>query len=85
MSQNRTYPLLDRINSPDDLRALPEDMLDQLSSELREFIIQSVAGTGGHLAASLDSLAAGIVPAGSTSSRLDALARTLRGISARLR
>ena len=53
MSQNRTYPLLDRINSPDDLRALPEDMLEQLSSELREFIIQSVAGTGGHLAASL--------------------------------
>jgi len=53
MSQDRTYPSLDRINTPEDLRALPEDMLEPLAAELREFIIQSVANTGGHLAASL--------------------------------
>ena len=45
--------LLDTINSPADLRELPEDKLPGLTQELRETIIENVAATGGHLAPSL--------------------------------
>lgn len=51
-----TYPLLDRIYSPSDLRQLPESKLLVLADELREFLIQSVAQTGGHFAAGLGAL-----------------------------
>ena len=44
---------LDNINSPVDLRELNVNELKILSSELREYIIQSVAKTGGHLASNL--------------------------------
>lgn len=47
------FPLLESINSPDDVRALKESQLKALASELRQFVIQSVAQTGGHLAAGL--------------------------------
>ena len=47
------YPLLHRINSPADLHGLEEADLIQLASELREFLIESVASTGGHLSAGL--------------------------------
>ncbi len=47
------FSLLETISSPDDLRALPEVRLDQLANELRQFVIQSVAQTGGHLSAGL--------------------------------
>ncbi len=47
------FPLLHKINSPDDLRLLEESELPALSEELRQFIIHSVASTGGHLGASL--------------------------------
>ena len=46
-------PLLDRINSPADLRALTPANLAQVARELREFLVASVAGTGGHLASNL--------------------------------
>ncbi|GLB48767.1 1-deoxy-D-xylulose-5-phosphate synthase [Neptunitalea lumnitzerae] len=49
MSQN----LLAHINSPKDLRALDATQLEQLSKELREFIIDIVATKEGHLGASL--------------------------------
>lgn len=45
--------ILEKIDSPADLRALPESALPKLASELRQFIIQSVAKTGGHLASGL--------------------------------
>lgn len=45
--------LLPTIDSPADLRRLNLDELDQLADELREYIIETVAETGGHLAASL--------------------------------
>ncbi|MDZ7294374.1 MAG: 1-deoxy-D-xylulose-5-phosphate synthase, partial [candidate division KSB1 bacterium] len=48
-----TYPLLDRINSPADLRNLDIPELCQLAKELREFIVSTVSCTGGHLAPSL--------------------------------
>src|SRR5690606_4697417 len=47
------YPLLARVNTPDDLRRLKESELPQLAAELREFLIESVSRTGGHLAAGL--------------------------------
>jgi len=47
------YQLLETINSPEDLRKLPQDKLYNLSKELREFIIETVSTTGGHLASNL--------------------------------
>lgn len=46
-------PLLPSINSPADVRALTREQLGQLSDELREFILHSVAQTGGHLSSNL--------------------------------
>jgi 1-deoxy-D-xylulose-5-phosphate synthase len=45
--------LLEQINSPEDLRKIPEDRLPALAAELREFIINIVAVKEGHLGASL--------------------------------
>ena len=47
------YPLLTRIDSPADLRNVPDGELQQLAHELREFLIESVSSTGGHLSAGL--------------------------------
>jgi 1-deoxy-D-xylulose-5-phosphate synthase len=44
---------LDNINSPEDLRKLNIDELKALSSEVREYIIENVSKTGGHLASNL--------------------------------
>ena len=48
-----TAPLLDRIDSPADLRGLPPGDLPKLAAELRDFLVESVARTGGHLASNL--------------------------------
>ena len=45
--------LLPSIESPADLRALSHDQLNQLSAEIRDFIIQTVTTTGGHLGSNL--------------------------------
>ncbi len=47
------YPLLDTIASPDDLRLLERKQLPQLAQEMREFLIESVSRTGGHLSSNL--------------------------------
>jgi len=46
-------PLLSKINSPDDLRKLKKNQLEQISSELRQYIINIVSEKGGHFGASL--------------------------------
>ena len=46
-------PLLDKIQTADDLRQLPEKMLRQLADELRDETISAVSQTGGHLGAGL--------------------------------
>ena len=46
-------PLLDRIDTPDDLRQLEATDLPQLAEELRAETIDAVAVTGGHLGAGL--------------------------------
>ena len=46
-------PLLARIDSPADLRALPEERLPDVADELRQYIIDVVSVHGGHFGASL--------------------------------
>jgi 1-deoxy-D-xylulose-5-phosphate synthase len=45
--------LLSRIDSPADLRKLDRAQLGQLAAELRDFLLRSVADTGGHLSSNL--------------------------------
>ncbi|HLS04049.1 MAG TPA: 1-deoxy-D-xylulose-5-phosphate synthase [Actinomycetales bacterium] len=45
--------LLAKITSPADLRKLSRAQLDELASEIREFLVQSVSKTGGHLGPNL--------------------------------
>jgi 1-deoxy-D-xylulose-5-phosphate synthase len=45
--------LLQTINSPADLRAVPRHQLPALADELRSFVLNSVAKTGGHLSSNL--------------------------------
>jgi 1-deoxy-D-xylulose-5-phosphate synthase len=45
--------LLDKIDSPDDLKKLKTSSLPQLAQEIRELIIKTVSKTGGHLASNL--------------------------------
>jgi 1-deoxy-D-xylulose-5-phosphate synthase len=47
------YPLLSKIESPDDIRKLEVGQLEQVVEELRRYMIQAVSKTGGHLASSL--------------------------------
>src|SRR5690348_10591178 len=47
------YPLLARIDSPADLRKLPESELPALAAELRGHLVESVASVGGHFGAGL--------------------------------
>jgi len=48
-----TFPLLQNINAPADLRQLSRADLKALATELREFVLQSVSQTGGHLSSNL--------------------------------
>ena len=50
------YKKLKTINSPHDLRSLDRKDLDQVASELRAYIIESVSKTGGHLASNLGTI-----------------------------
>ena len=47
------YPLLDTINLPSQLRELDPKKLPQFANELRNFLVESVAKTGGHLSSNL--------------------------------
>lgn len=44
---------LEKINSPEDIKKLSIDKLDILAGEIREFLVNSVSHTGGHLASNL--------------------------------
>lgn len=56
MSNENTFKLLSKINSPADLRKLSIDELPVLCNELRKDIIQEVAVNPGHLASSLGAI-----------------------------
>ena len=45
--------LLKTINSPKDLRLLSRDQLPDVAEELREFLLDTVSQTGGHLSSNL--------------------------------
>lgn len=45
--------MLDKINGPNDLNKLSFNELDELSAELREFLINHISQTGGHIASNL--------------------------------
>ncbi len=47
------YPLLDTINIPSELRTLERKALPKLADELRNFLVESVSSTGGHLSSNL--------------------------------
>jgi 1-deoxy-D-xylulose-5-phosphate synthase len=48
-----THPLLQTIDSPADLRGLSRAQLHTLAAELRDYLLRSVARTGGHLSSNL--------------------------------
>ena len=48
-----TEALLARVDSPADLRTLDREKLPQLADELRQFILNAVSRTGGHLSSNL--------------------------------
>ena len=46
--------MLEKIQKPNDIKKIPADQLPALAEEIREFIIESLSKTGGHLASNLD-------------------------------
>jgi len=50
------YPLLNDIATPSQLRQLSENQLKALADEIRQFIIESLSHTGGHLSSSLGTI-----------------------------
>lgn len=53
MEEIAAGPLLSQINTPDDLKKLDRNQLQQVCNELRQFIIDCVSVHGGHFGASL--------------------------------
>src|SRR5436853_7456941 len=56
VSDSKT-PLLDQVDTPDDLRRLDESQLRQFADQLRQETIDAVSITGGHLGAGLGAIA----------------------------
>ncbi|MCM1021521.1 MAG: 1-deoxy-D-xylulose-5-phosphate synthase [Muribaculum sp.] len=52
-TSTKSYPILDTIDSPDDLRKLDTAQLEQLCSELRAFLIEQLSTNPGHFASSM--------------------------------
>ena len=48
-----SYPLLERINAPGEIKNLPASDMPTLCEEIRQFLIKSVSETGGHLSSNL--------------------------------
>ncbi len=53
MNAGSSYPLISAIDSPADLRKLPASELENVSAELRQYMIETVSQMGGHFAAGL--------------------------------
>jgi 1-deoxy-D-xylulose-5-phosphate synthase len=51
--KNNFYSILDKVNYPEDLKSLNPDELHTLASDIREYILDVISKTGGHLAAGL--------------------------------
>lgn len=48
-----SYEILDRINSPEDLRVVPRSDMGKLAAEIRRFLVEITDKNGGHLASNL--------------------------------
>ena len=53
MIDSTRYPRLSRIDNPAQLREFPEQELGEIAREVREYLVQSVASSGGHFGAGL--------------------------------
>lgn len=53
MSNIENYQYLNRIKGPDDVKSLAEEELAPLAAEVRQFLVETVEQTGGHLASNL--------------------------------
>ena len=53
MNKSGSFPLLDTINSPTDVRKLNKDQLKLLAKELRDYLTHTVSISGGHFSAGL--------------------------------
>ena len=47
------YPILDRVSCPADLRGLSPQELNRLCGDIRQFLLDNISETGGHLASNL--------------------------------
>ena len=56
MKQPTAYPILNKINSPKDLRCLPVDELPEVCQELRDKILDELSHNPGHLGSSLGAI-----------------------------
>ena len=45
--------ILEHINQPNDIKAIPKEDLPLLAQEIRTFLIEKLSATGGHLASNL--------------------------------
>ena len=50
------YPLLSQINTPEELRNIPQEQLTRVSNELRSFLLNSVSKSSGHFASGLGTI-----------------------------
>ena len=53
MADSSSYSILGQVNTPEDLRQLPDTQLPALAVELRRFLIETLARVGGHFASNL--------------------------------
>lgn len=51
--EQATYPLLDKLDTPEKLRNLESEQLPQVADELRRYLINTISQCGGHFAAGL--------------------------------
>ena len=47
------YKVLNKINNPQDLKKLSKDEINVLCTEIREFLVEKVTKSGGHVASNL--------------------------------
>ncbi|MDU3454753.1 1-deoxy-D-xylulose-5-phosphate synthase N-terminal domain-containing protein, partial [Peptostreptococcus sp.] len=47
------YEILSGVNSPEDIKKLNNKELEELSKEIRKFLVKKISVTGGHLASNL--------------------------------
>ena len=56
MTNLANFPLLSKIDLPDDLRKLSQDQLVSVSNELRSYLLSSVSESSGHFASGLGTI-----------------------------